>query len=171
MGLTKPSLEKAKTDRSTCRACGTTIKKDDWRVGVEAWRMGRKVVTWQKPSCFLKKLEVDLVPGGNRGSCRLSGTKFEDGDLRLALVTGGASGETPSKTFCKPTAASGFLAEVVSASGKPWKPSGLCGWKKIGASKQALLNKALAAGAKSKKKGPSVVQGKFTTYTPHKVGR
>ena len=63
-------LERAASNRSTCRATGETIEKGAWRVGIEGWVGGRMSTIWQV-----------LV----RVACRHA-TQFDSCKLRCAYV-------------------------------------------------------------------------------------
>ena len=40
------TIESAKTGRSKCRKCRELLEKDETRVGMHAWIMGRQALTW-----------------------------------------------------------------------------------------------------------------------------
>lgn len=40
------TVERAKTGRAKCRKCHEVIEAGAWRVGMEAWIMGRQAMTW-----------------------------------------------------------------------------------------------------------------------------
>lgn len=78
-GLT---VELAKTGRSTCRQCREKIEKDQPRVGMQAWIVGRQALTWQCPPCFLQNLILSLEATG-RGKCKLTSQAFPRGAAKL----------------------------------------------------------------------------------------
>lgn len=39
-------VERAKTGRAKCRKCHDPIDEGEWRVGMQAWIMGRQAMTW-----------------------------------------------------------------------------------------------------------------------------
>ena len=51
-------VEAAKTGRSKCRCCMEPIAQGDMRVGMESWMVGRQVVVWQHPKCFLSQIGI-----------------------------------------------------------------------------------------------------------------
>jgi len=40
------TVERAKTGRARCRKCHEAIDTGSWRVGMQAWIMGRQAITW-----------------------------------------------------------------------------------------------------------------------------
>ncbi|KAK9868093.1 hypothetical protein WJX84_011731 [Apatococcus fuscideae] len=83
----KPALvfDKAKSGRSTCRATGEKIEKDEFRVGMEAWISGRMSTTWQKPVPFLEACHVEECAGrsSNYGTDKAKNHKFKRGQVRF----------------------------------------------------------------------------------------
>jgi len=78
-GLT---CELAKTGRSTCRKCRTTIEKGSPRVGMQAWIVGRQALTWQHTECFLSNLTCGYEASG-RTRCKITGESFKKGELKI----------------------------------------------------------------------------------------
>ena len=65
-------IEHAKTGRSRCRKCLETIEKNELRVGMKAWIMGRNSITWQHQECFISNIKNllfldSLIKSFNRG--------------------------------------------------------------------------------------------------------
>ena len=81
-----PKVERAKTDRSTCRGCGEGIAADEMRVGIEAFVSGRVADTWQHPICALKACFLEVAPA-KRGKCKATDEPFAKGDARLVLCS------------------------------------------------------------------------------------
>eukprot|EP00942_MAST-04A_sp_MAST-4A-sp1_P001483 g1483.t1 len=77
-------IENAKTGRSRCRKCMEQIEKDELRVGMKAWIMGRNSVTWQHPTCFLHNIKMDIA-SNSRTKCKFSSIPFNVGDLRIGF--------------------------------------------------------------------------------------
>ena len=82
--MSLPTLERAKTGRSTCRGCGEGISAGDLRVGVEAFVAGRVAMTWQHPACALRACHLERCPA-NRGKCKATDESFAKGDARLCI--------------------------------------------------------------------------------------
>ena len=81
-----PKLERAKTDRSTCRGCGEGIAAGELRVGIEAFVAGRVADTWQHPRCALNACFLEVAPA-KRGKCKATDEPFAKGDARLTLCS------------------------------------------------------------------------------------
>jgi hypothetical protein len=77
-------IERAKTGRSRCRKCLETIEKNELRVGMKAWIMGRNSVTWQHQKCFISNIKIDIA-SNSRTKCKVSKLPFGVGNLRIGL--------------------------------------------------------------------------------------
>eukprot|EP00943_MAST-04B_sp_MAST-4B-sp1_P001736 g1736.t1 len=77
-------IENAKTGRSRCRKCLETIEKNELRVGMKAWIMGRNSITWQHQECFISNIKIDTA-SNSRTKCKISKIPFGVGDLRIGL--------------------------------------------------------------------------------------
>lgn len=95
-------LEKALSDRSTCRATGEKIGKGEWRIGMSAWMAGRMSTVWQ-----VKVLSAKDSTAAVASAPDLSRT------FRRTLVTQPqmmTSSSTPKQFYCSvPAEASAFL--------------------------------------------------------------
>lgn len=78
------ALERAKSGRSSCKACGESIGQSALRCGMSAYSGGRTTMFWSHPRCFLEKVTVDYAPA-RRGKCKSTGAAFCKGDLRVAF--------------------------------------------------------------------------------------
>jgi hypothetical protein len=76
-------VEAAKTGRSKCRKCFEMLNEGELRVGMESWMVGRQVMVWQHPQCFMSGLQVTAEPTG-RGKCKQCKEPFEAGEQRLS---------------------------------------------------------------------------------------
>jgi hypothetical protein len=103
-GLT---LEKAKSDRSTCKKCKNKIDKGSPRVGMKAWIVGRQAMTWQCCECFLNNLTCGYETTG-RTRCKATDAAFVKGELKV-----GARSHT-AKAFYKVSAIGSVLGSVVA---------------------------------------------------------
>ena len=82
-GLT---LEYAKTSRSKCRKCRLPIEKNDPRVGMVVWIVGRNCVTWQCPKCILQNLScVYEQRSSGKGVCKVTHIPFAKGQLKVGI--------------------------------------------------------------------------------------
>lgn len=77
-------VERAKTGRSKCRRCMEMLSQGELRVGAESWMVGRQVVVWQHPSCFLHGVQVTEEASG-RGKCKQSKVTFSTGEHKLSV--------------------------------------------------------------------------------------
>ena len=78
-------VEAAKSGRSKCRACMEAISEGEMRVGMESWMVGRQVVVWQHPRCFLACMTICEASGG-RSKCKQSKQPLEVGEKTVRLV-------------------------------------------------------------------------------------
>ena len=101
-------VEEAKTGRSKCRKCLEALPAGAVRVGMESWIVGRNVMTWQHPDCFLSGLEITLDSTG-RSKCKQTKEKFLAGERRLS-----ASAHTTTNNF-KLSVAAALLRPVFHA--------------------------------------------------------
>ena len=105
-------VEPAKTGRSTCRGCMEPIAAGELRVGMESWMVGRNIVVWQHPKCFLAKVGVAEEVGG-RGKCKQTKEAFAAGERSVTLVAHTTTARV------KLAAAGALLAPVLAAAGRP----------------------------------------------------
>jgi len=101
-------VEEAKTGRSKCRKCLEALPAGATRVGMESWIVGRNVMTWQHPHCFVSALEITLDATG-RSKCKQTKEKFIAGERRLS-----ARAHTTTNHF-KLAAAAALLRPVFRA--------------------------------------------------------
>ena len=78
-------VEAAKTGRSKCRCCMMPIEQHEARVGMQGWMVGRQVMVWQHPKCFLTQVGVAVEANG-RGKCKQTKEAFAPGEHTLTLV-------------------------------------------------------------------------------------
>jgi hypothetical protein len=90
-GCSKPivTIERAKTARAVCRACGQSIQGGVLRCGLEIYGGGRMSMQWAHAECFLEKINAEYVTA-RRGKCKGSGTPFNVGDIRVGFAVGGS---------------------------------------------------------------------------------
>ena len=77
-------VEKAKSDKSSCKKCQKKIGFDELRAGVDCWMAGRTVTAWLHMKCMSQCFKFDRCKG--RGKCKMSGDTMERGDARLELA-------------------------------------------------------------------------------------
>jgi hypothetical protein len=99
------TVERAKTGRSKCRKCMEKLEEGEYRVGMQAWIMGRQAVTWQHPACFTSKIHV-IAEASGRGKCKASGEQFCKGEIKIGLTS------HTNTVFVKPEAVPSLLAPV-----------------------------------------------------------
>ena len=104
-------VEAAKTGRSKCRKCLEMLPAGALRVGMETWMVGRQVMTWQHPECFVSALEITTEATG-RGKCKQTKQAFAAGERRLS-----ATAHITTNHF-KLSAAVSLLRPVFSALGE-----------------------------------------------------
>eukprot|EP00947_MAST-08B_sp_MAST-8B-sp1_P003181 g3181.t1 len=78
------TIEQAKTGRAKCRACREPIEQGAYRIGQQAWIVGRNAMTWQHPDCFVGRVCVAVEPSG-RGKCKATGRQLAKGEVKLGL--------------------------------------------------------------------------------------
>lgn len=104
-------VEAAKTGRSKCRKCLEMLPAGAPRVGMETWMVGRQVMTWQHPECFVSALKITTEATG-RGKCKQTKQAFAAGERRLS-----ASAHITTN-HVKLSAAVSLLRPVFSALGE-----------------------------------------------------
>ena len=77
-------VEKAKSDKSSCKKCQKKIGFDELRAGVDCWMAGRTVTAWLHMKCMSQCFKFDRCKG--RGKCKMSGDTMERGEARLELA-------------------------------------------------------------------------------------
>ena len=76
---------------------GSQLRKD-LRVGMKAWIVGRNAMTWQHPLCFCKQMTCAYDSSG-RSKCKLTGEKFDKGELKLGTRSHTASNWYKASAF------------------------------------------------------------------------
>lgn len=104
-------VEPAKTGRSTCRGCMQPIAAGELRVGMESWMVGRNIVVWQHPHCFLATVGSAEETGG-RSRCKQTKEAFAAGETALTVVAHTTAARV------KLEAAGALLGPVLAAAGK-----------------------------------------------------
>jgi len=84
------TIESAKTGRSKCRKCRELLEKDETRVGMHAWIMGRQALTWQHPPCFASNVSIALEVTG-RSKCQATSELFSKGDIKVGFKSHSAT--------------------------------------------------------------------------------
>lgn len=100
-------IEAAKTGRSKCRGCMLPLEQGEMRVGMESWMVGRAVIVWQHPACFVQNVAVTIESSG-RGSCKQTKERFVAGEAKLSCTA-----HTTTSHF-KPRAVAAQLRRVLS---------------------------------------------------------
>ncbi len=77
-------VEKAKSDKSSCKKCQKKIGFDELRAGVDCWMAGRTMTAWLHMKCMSQCFKFDRCKG--RGKCKMSGDTMERGEARLELA-------------------------------------------------------------------------------------
>ena len=77
-------VEKAKSDKSSCKKCQKKIGFDELRAGVDCWMAGRTVTAWLHMKCMSQCFKFDRCKG--KGKCKMSGDTMERGEARLELA-------------------------------------------------------------------------------------
>ena len=141
-------VEKAKTGRSKCRGCMEMISEGELRVGMESWMVGRQVVVWQKPACFLKSVEV-VEEATGRGRCKQTKELFSKGEFKL-----GFSAHTTT-SYLKLEAGGENLGRVLLAASRADAPLSevVKGYELLSKADAAALAAGVARGTAEKKKG------------------
>lgn len=104
-------VEVAKTGRSKCRCCMEPIAEGVARVGMQSWMVGRQVVVWQHPACFLSQISASEEASG-RGKCKQTKRPFAAGERKLTLAA------HTTTAHVKLEAAGALLAPVLRAASK-----------------------------------------------------
>merc|ERR1740130_2302055 len=78
-------IEAAKTGRSKCRRCMDQLVKGEMRVGMESWMVGRAVLVWHHPRCFIEGVAVVTDPSG-RGKCKQTKAPFAVGEHKITCT-------------------------------------------------------------------------------------
>ena len=102
-------VEAAKTGRSKCRGCMEPIDQGELRVGMQSWMVGRQVVVWQHPKCFLSQVAAATQAGGKR-KCKATKQTFSVGERSIALTA------HTTTNHVKLAAAGELLAPVLTAA-------------------------------------------------------
>lgn len=84
------TVERAKTGRSSCRACRAPIAQGAHRVGMTAWIVGRQAMTWQCPACLVGGLSARVELTG-RGRCKVTGWPLAKGAPKLGVTSHSAT--------------------------------------------------------------------------------
>ena len=105
-------VEAAKTGRSKCRGCMENIQEGEARVGMESWMVGRQVVVWQHPKCFLAQVAAVTQTGGKR-KCKQTKRGFAAGERSLSFTAHSTTNHV------KLGAAGELLAPVLRAAALP----------------------------------------------------
>ena len=79
------TIEAAKTGRSKCRHCMLPLMQNEMRVGMESWMVGRAVMVWQHPRCFLGNTSVTIEETG-RGKCKQTKENFTVGGAKISCT-------------------------------------------------------------------------------------
>ena len=136
-------VEAAKTGRSKCRCCMEPIAEKEMRVGMESWMVGRQVVVWNHPACFLSQVSACEETSG-RGKCKQTKQPLATGERTLLLVAHSTTAHV------KLEAAGELLAPVLRAAARPCSVDGLRAAAGSGESSFEMLDSAgisaLAAG-------------------------
>ncbi|CAK0817183.1 unnamed protein product [Prorocentrum cordatum] len=74
-------VEKAKSDKSSCKKCQKRIERDQLRAGVDVWMSGRTMTGWLHMGCMAECFKFDRCKGA--GKCKLSGESMSKGEARL----------------------------------------------------------------------------------------
>ena len=141
-------IEKAKTGRSKCRRCMEMLNAGELRVGMESWMVGRQVVVWQHPACFLQSVEVAEEATG-RGRCKQTKEQFVKGENKL-----GFSAHTTT-SYTKLEAGGECLGRVLLAASRADAPlkEVVKGYEQLSKAEAAALAAGVARGSADKKKG------------------
>ena len=134
-------VEAAKTARSKCRRCMEMIALNEPRVGMESWMVGRQVMVWQHPSCFLEGLQVTCEASG-RGRCKQTKELFEAGERKLS-----ATAHTTTSHF-KLRAGAELLRPVLAAISPSPDVGSIAGIDDLESSERQLFSNALMSDAR-----------------------
>ena len=80
----KVKVEKAKSDKSSCKKCQKKIGFGELRAGIDCWMGGRTVTAWLHMKCMAECFKFDRCKG--KGKCKLSAETMEKGEARLELA-------------------------------------------------------------------------------------
>ncbi|OLP78047.1 hypothetical protein AK812_SmicGene41824 [Symbiodinium microadriaticum] len=73
-------VERAKSDKSSCKKCQKKIKFGELRAGVDCWMGGRTVKAWLHMSCMAECFKFGRCKA--KSKCKLSGDLLRCGALR-----------------------------------------------------------------------------------------
>lgn len=130
------TIERAKTGRAKCRKCMTALPEGEWRVGMEAWIMGRQAITWQRPQCFLSNLSVTTEMSG-RGKCKATGDPLVKGEVKLGMTS------HTNTAWVQLSAVPKLLAPVLAITDQELKPSELAGLDELSKAERAAVEAVL----------------------------
>lgn len=77
-------VERAKSDKSSCKKCQKKIKFGELRAGVDCWMGGRTVKAWLHMSCMAECFKFGRCKA--KSKCKLSGEAMVKGEARLELA-------------------------------------------------------------------------------------
>jgi len=127
-------IEAAKTGRSKCRRCLEPIQQGEKRVGMESWMVGRQVMVWQHPACFLDGVAISTETSG-RGKCKLTKAPFVAGERRISCTA-----HTTTSNFKLAAVAPSLRALLALVPGR--KLEHIEGYGLLDADEAALLKQA-----------------------------
>ena len=151
-------VEKAKTGRSKCRRCLEMLAEGELRVGAESWMVGRQVMVWQHPACFLSGVHVTEETSG-RGKCKQTKEAFAAGEFKLSTTA-----HTTTSHF-KLAAGAALLAPVLAAvhpddsAGRLAAISAFDGIEQLGSDERSFFEATLLGSSPAASKASSASQG------------
>ena len=131
----KVKVEKAKSDKSSCKKCQKKISFDELRAGVDCWMGGRTVTAWLHMKCMSECFKFDRCKG--KGKCKLSGDTMERGEARLELA------REYTGIFFKLKHSHSALADFLKE--KAMKPQTIKGYSELSAQEKSQLWKTAKA--------------------------
>eukprot|EP00439_Symbiodinium_sp_Y106_P031872 s5426_g3.t2 len=136
-------VERAKSDKSSCKKCQKKIKYGELRAGVDCWMGGRTVKAWLHMSCMAQCFKFGRCKAASK--CKLSGEAMVKGEARLELAreyTGlycmrSTPGEPPQRISFKLNHSKAALGDFLKQ--RKVNPKSLKGYKDLTAEEKKLL--------------------------------
>ena len=115
---------------------------------MKAWIVGRNAMTWQHPRCFCMQITCDYDASG-RSKCKLTGQKFEKGELKMGTRSHTATNWYKRRAF-------GDVLRLVSGAleGTVVRADDIDGYDEMDETQQKSIAAALADISKKQDKKP-----------------